>query len=45
MPVISGQITPEDVEEFRAALADLPQPVFAYCRSGTRCQILWQLTQ
>lgn len=45
VPVISGQIAPEDVEDFRAAIAALPQPVFAYCRSGTRCRILWQMTQ
>jgi uncharacterized protein (TIGR01244 family) len=45
VPVISGQITPEDVEVFRAALADLPEPVFAYCRSGARCQNLWMLSR
>ena len=33
----------EDVENFRAALAELPRPVLAYCRSGTRCQNLWRL--
>lgn len=45
VPVISGQITPEDVEAFEAAMADLPAPVFAYCRSGARCQNLWMLAQ
>ena len=38
-------ITPQNVEDFRAALAGLPGPVLAYCRSGTRCRNLWMLVQ
>jgi uncharacterized protein (TIGR01244 family) len=45
LPVISGQLGPDDVEAFRAAMATLPGPVFAYCRSGTRCQNLWLLSR
>jgi sulfide:quinone oxidoreductase len=45
IPVVSGQITTDDVAHFRAALADLPTPVLAYCRSGARCQNLWMLAQ
>lgn len=45
VPVVSGDIRPSDVAEFSAALADLPAPVLAYCRSGGRCQNLWQLAQ
>ncbi len=45
VPVVSGRIEPQDVADFRAALAALPQPVFAYCRSGTRCRMLWQMAQ
>ncbi len=43
VPVVSGMITPADVEAFRLAIAELPAPVFAYCRSGARCTNLWQL--
>lgn len=43
VPVISGGIVAEDVADFRAAVAELPGPVLAYCRSGTRCQNLWLL--
>lgn len=43
VPVVSGGISPENVDAFRAAMADLPRPVFAYCRSGARCQNLWRL--
>ena len=45
VPVISGQITDGDVDDFAAALDDLPVPVLAYCRSGSRCQNLWMLAQ
>lgn len=45
VPVISGQITVEDVSDFAEALNELPTPVLAYCRSGARCQNLWLLTR
>lgn len=44
-PVISGKVTDRDSADFRAAIAALPKPVFAYCRTGTRCAILWSLAQ
>jgi sulfide:quinone oxidoreductase len=43
VPVVSGAMTAADVEAFRAAVATLPTPIFAYCRSGTRSQTLWRL--
>lgn len=45
IPVISGQITAENVADQAAALEDLPAPVFAYCRSGARCTNLYGLVQ
>lgn len=45
MPVISGQITQADVDDFAAALAELPKPIHSYCRSGMRCTSLWGLSQ
>jgi sulfide:quinone oxidoreductase len=44
-PVRSGGITQADVEAFGALLAELPKPMLAYCRSGTRCAMLWCLSQ
>ncbi|WP_274629947.1 TIGR01244 family sulfur transferase [Arvimicrobium flavum] len=41
IPVISGQLTQANVEEQAAALEELEGPVFAYCRSGTRCTNLY----
>ena len=37
VPVISGQMTPRNVEDQASALDEIPAPVLAYCRSGTRC--------
>jgi uncharacterized protein (TIGR01244 family) len=45
IPVISGQITVDNVEDQANALHDLPAPVFAYCRSGARCTNLYGLVQ
>jgi len=45
IPVVSGSITADDVAEMKAALEELPAPVLAYCRSGTRCMNLYGLVQ
>ncbi len=44
VPVVSGQITRQDVEDFNRACADLEGPVLLFCRSGARCTVLWQLS-
>ncbi len=43
IPVISGQLTMEDIAAMSAALDELPKPILAYCRSGTRSIQLWGL--
>ncbi len=43
MPVESGNITDQDVERFAPMIRDAEKPVLAFCRSGTRCTILWAL--
>jgi sulfide:quinone oxidoreductase len=45
VPVVSGRIDAGNVADFNAALAALPGPVLAYCRSGARCQTLWMLAR
>jgi uncharacterized protein (TIGR01244 family) len=42
-PVISGQLTMENVTAQGAAMAASPGPVFAYCASGNRCSVVWAL--
>jgi sulfide:quinone oxidoreductase len=44
-PVRSGGVTQADADAFGALMAELPKPVLAYCRTGTRCATLWCLTQ
>lgn len=44
VPIVSGQVTEESIAAFRKAMDDLPKPILAYCRSGTRCTMLWSVT-
>ncbi|MFA8444102.1 TIGR01244 family sulfur transferase [Yoonia sp.] len=41
VPVVAGKVSDDDVAAFGAALKDLPRPVLAYCRTGTRSATLW----
>ena len=34
---------PDIIDQFERALAELPKPIFAHCKSGTRAAILWAL--
>jgi uncharacterized protein (TIGR01244 family) len=45
IPVVSGQMTMENVEDQAAALDEVEGPVLAYCRSGTRCTNLYAAIQ
>lgn len=44
-PVVGGMIGDGDIEEFTRLLDNAAQPVLAYCRTGTRCTVLWALSQ
>ena len=44
-PVQTSAIDDEDVKNFADNLAKAEAPVLAYCRTGTRCTILWALSQ
>ena len=44
-PVISGKVTALDVDQFLSHMEQLPGPVHAYCRTGTRSMTLWGLYQ
>ncbi len=44
LPVVMGQMTDDQVQEFSRLLSDLPRPVLAFCRSGGRVAALYQLT-
>jgi uncharacterized protein (TIGR01244 family) len=43
LPVISGAITPEQVQQMADLLDALPKPILAFCRSGARSTNLYHL--
>jgi uncharacterized protein (TIGR01244 family) len=43
LPVISGQLTPQQVVDMATTLKSASTPVFAFCRSGARTEHLFQL--
>ena len=45
VPLASGIITEEVLSDFAVAMDELPKPILAYCRSGTRCTMLWSINQ
>ena len=45
LPVVSGQITPEQAQAMKQLLAQAATPVLAYCRSGARSTELFALAQ
>ena len=45
LPVMSGAISDENVEDFARSYIEAPGPILAYCRSGMRSTMLWALTE
>lgn len=45
VPAVSGNITAQNVDEMSKALAELPKPIFAYCRSGARSTKLTEMAE
>ena len=45
IPVVAGHLGDDDAVAMADALATLPKPVLAFCRSGTRSTHLWALSQ
>ena len=45
IPVTGGMVQDDDASDFGAALDELPKPILAYCRTGTRSATLWSLSQ
>lgn len=44
LPVESGNILDEDIDAFAPMFEEADKPVLAFCRSGTRCSVLWALS-
>ena len=43
IPVVPGQLQEAQVDAFAEALGELPGPLLAFCRTGTRSTTLWAL--
>ncbi len=44
-PIVAGKVGDKDAEDFGRLMTELPGPVLAYCRTGTRSATLWSLSQ
>jgi sulfide:quinone oxidoreductase len=45
LPIVAGKVSDADAVAFNTAMAELPGPVVAFCRTGTRSATLWSLGQ
>lgn len=45
IPFTAGRQTLEDVDAFARALQELPAPVLAYCRTGSRSSQIWAMAR
>jgi sulfide:quinone oxidoreductase len=43
LPVDKGRVTDEDADALNRAMMEMPGPVLAYCRTGTRSATCWSL--
>jgi sulfide:quinone oxidoreductase len=43
LPITAGKVTDDDAAAFRDLMTELPGPILAYCRTGTRSATLWSL--
>ena len=44
-PVVSGEVTDENVDYFSSLMSEISGPVLAFCRTGTRSITLWALSE
>lgn len=45
LPVTLDGLNDEILTKFQDTIAQSPAPILAYCRTGTRCAIMWVLNQ
>ena len=43
-PVVSGRMTPQDVEDFRSIYQDVEKPLLIFCRTGARSTQLFEIS-
>ena len=45
VPVVSGKITPQNVDDFRQVCEKLERPLLVFCRTGARSTALWEMSE
>jgi len=45
LPVVPGQISDNDVAQFKQLIGEMPSPILAYCRTGNRSSTLYARAQ
>jgi sulfide:quinone oxidoreductase len=45
LPVVSGRITPQNIEDFSNVCEKLERPLLVFCRSGARSTALWEMSE
>lgn len=45
VPVVSGRLTEQNVQDFQLACDKLERPLLIFCRSGARSTMLWQIVE
>ena len=45
LPIVAGKVLDADAEAFGVLMNELPNPILAYCRTGTRSATLWSLAE
>ena len=45
LPIVSSNITPQNIVDFGKVLESADGPILAFCRTGTRCTNMWALAE
>lgn len=45
VPLAGRALSGDVLDQFARAIAEVDGPVFAYCRTGARCEMLWNATR
>jgi len=45
LPITAGKVGDDDAAAFGALMENLPKPILAFCRTGTRSATLWSLAE
>ena len=45
LPITTTEVAKQAANQFKKHLKELPAPILAYCRTGTRSAVLWSFSQ